>query len=60
MGLTKKQQADYEQPTNADRIRAMSDEKLAELLCCMDWRLTEYKECLYWLQKPEEEAQDDA
>ena len=24
-------------PTNADRIRAMSDEELAELLCTADW-----------------------
>ena len=38
--------------TNADRIRAMSDEELAKLLCCTGWRMFEYKECLEWLQQP--------
>ena len=32
--------------TNADRIRAMSDEELAKLLCCTGWRMFEQKECL--------------
>ncbi len=32
--------------TNADRIRTMSDEELAKLLCCTGWRMFEYKECL--------------
>ena len=41
--------------TNADRIRAMSDEELAELLCIYDWRLGEMDECLAWLQSPVEE-----
>ena len=41
--------------TNADRIRAMSDEDLAELLCCTGWRMFEQKECLEWLQQPAEE-----
>ena len=41
--------------TNADRIRAMSDEELAKLLCCTGWRMFEYKECLEWLQRPAEE-----
>ena len=36
--------------TNADRIRAMSDEELAKLLCCTGWRMIEQKECLEWLQ----------
>ena len=39
-------------PTNADRIRAMSDEELAKLLCCTGWRMFEQKECLEWLQRP--------
>ena len=43
------------QMTNADRIRAMSDEELAKLLCCTGWRMIEQKECLEWLQMPEEE-----
>ena len=38
--------------TNADRIRAMSDEELAKLLCCTGWRMFEQKECLEWLQRP--------
>lgn len=42
-------------PTNADRIRAMSDEELAKLLCCTGWRMIEQKECLEWLQQPAEE-----
>ena len=41
--------------TNADRIRAMSDEELAKLLCCTGWRMFEQKECLEWLQQPVEE-----
>ena len=41
--------------TNADRIRGMSDEELAKLLCCTGWRMFEYKECLEWLKKPAEE-----
>ena len=38
--------------TNADRIRAMTDDELAKLLCCTGWRMTEQKECLEWLQQP--------
>ena len=38
--------------TNADRIRALSDEELAKLLCCTGWRMIERKECLEWLQQP--------
>ena len=38
--------------TNADRIRSMSDEELAKLLCCTGWRMIEQKECLEWLQQP--------
>ena len=41
--------------TNADRIRAMTDEELAKLLCCTGWRMIEQKECLEWLQQPAEE-----
>lgn len=41
-------------PTNADRIRDMSDEELAKLLCCTGWRMIEQKECLEWLQQPAE------
>ena len=40
------------QMTNADRIRAMTDEELAKLLCCTGWRMIEQKECLEWLQQP--------
>lgn len=45
--------------TNADRIRAMSDEELAKLLCCTGWRMFEQKECLEWLQRPAEEDKHD-
>ena len=38
--------------TNANRIRAMSDDELAKLLCCTGWRMIEQKECLEWLQQP--------
>ena len=41
--------------TNADKIRGMSNEELAKLLCCTGWRMFEYKECLEWLQQPAEE-----
>ena len=41
--------------TNAQKIRAMSDEELAKLLCCTGWRMFEQKECLEWLQHPAEE-----
>lgn len=46
--------------TNADRIRAMTDEELAKLLCCTGWRMIEQKECLEWLQQPagEEDKND--
>ena len=40
--------------TNADRIRAMTDEELAKLLCCTGWRMIEQKECLEWLQQTAE------
>ena len=45
--------------TNADRIRGMSDEELAKLLCCTGWRMFEQKECLEWLRRPAEEADHD-
>ena len=38
--------------TNAQKIRSMSDEELAKLLCCTGWRMIEQKECLEWLQQP--------
>ena len=38
--------------TNAQKIRSMSDEELAKLLCCTGWRMFEQKECLEWLQRP--------
>ena len=41
--------------SNADRIRTMSDEELAKLLCIYDRRLGEMDECLAWLKRPEEE-----
>lgn len=40
--------------TNADRIRAMSDEELAYLLCVEGWRIGEEKECKKWLDQPTE------
>lgn len=45
--------------TNADHIRAMSDEELANLLCINGWRLWETSECLDWLRQPWEEAPHD-
>ena len=39
-----------EQLTNADRIRAMSDEALEVLLCAEGWKGSEYSECLEWLR----------
>ena len=41
--------------TNADKIRGMSNEELAKLLCCTGWRMFEYKERLEWLRQPVEE-----
>lgn len=51
---------EYEKPSNADRIRAMSDEELATLLCCTGWKMAEERECLNWLQQPAEEADNAA
>lgn len=42
--------------TNAQKIRSMSDEELAKLLCCTGWRMFEQKECLEWLKQPAEEG----
>ena len=44
----------HEPQTNADRIRSMTDDELAKLLCCTGWRMIEQKECLEWLQQPAE------
>ncbi len=41
--------------SNSDRIRAMSDEELAHLLCFEGWQMSEVQECLEWLQQPAEE-----
>ena len=41
--------------TNAQKIRAMTNEELAKLLCCTGWRMIEQKECLEWLQQTAEE-----
>lgn len=41
----------FDVKTNAQKIRGMSDEELAKLLCCTGWRMFEYKECLEWLQR---------
>ena len=49
---------DYKAPmSNADRIRAMDDEKLAIFLCLEGWRMGETQECMEWLQQPAEEEQ---
>ena len=45
----------FDAQTNAQKIRGMSDEELAKLLCCTGWRMIEQKECLEWLQQPAEE-----
>ena len=42
--------------TNAQKIRAMTDEELAKLLCFTGWRMFEQKECLEWLQRPAREG----
>ena len=44
----------FREMTNADKIRSMSDEELAKLLCCTGWRMIEQKECLEWLQQSTE------
>lgn len=46
--------------TNADRIRAMSDEELCDFLAewnktPLSWKQDAFGECLYWLQQPAEE-----
>lgn len=46
----------FREMTNADKIRSMTDEEMAKLLCCTGWRMFEQKECLEWLQRPAEEA----
>ena len=42
----------FDVKTHAQKIRGMSDEELAKLLCCTGWRMFEQKECLEWLQRP--------
>ena len=42
----------FDVKTNAQKIRGMSDEELAKLLCCTGWRMFEQKVCLEWLQRP--------
>lgn len=42
--------------SNAERIRAMSDEELAHLLCFEGWQMSEVQECLAWLQQPAKEG----
>ena len=54
--VTEKDVGKNEPLTNAQKIRVMSDEELAKLLCCTGWRMFEQKECLEWLQQPAEEA----
>ena len=49
-----KEKRNVKPQTNADHIRAMTDEDLAKLLCCTGWRMIEQKECLEWLQQPAE------
>ena len=49
----------FDVKTNAQKIRGMSDEELAKLLCCTGWRMFEQKECLEWLQQPAEETDND-
>ena len=49
----------FREMTNVDRIRAMTDEELAKLLCCTGWRMIEQKECIEWLQQPAEEDDHD-
>lgn len=44
---------------NADHIRQMSDEELAEFLCASSWRQNEHNKCLEWLKKPVEEWNND-
>ena len=50
----------FDVKTNAQKIRGMSDEELAKLLCCTGWRMFEQKECLEWLQRPVEEDKHEA
>lgn len=54
-GYDKCKQYKPKYPTNADRIRTMSDKELARFLCCTGWRLPEQKECLEWLRSESEE-----
>ena len=49
----------FDAQTNAQKIRSMTDEELAKLLCCTGWRMIEQKECLEWLQQPAEEDGHD-
>ena len=49
----------FREMTNADRIRSVTDEELAKLLCCTGWRMIEQKECLEWLQQPAEEDDNE-
>lgn len=62
--LRTQQEAEKNEPvtsTNADRIRAMSDEELAAFLAHwaekpLAWKCDEKGELLYWLRQPVEEA----
>ena len=50
----------FDAQTNAQKIRSMTDEELAKLLCCTGWRMIEQKECLEWLQQPAEEDDNES
>ena len=53
----------YEMPSNADRIRSMTDEELKKFICSMfkcefcDFELGERCGLLNWLQMPAEEGE---
>lgn len=60
-GFTNWKKREHPPMTNADRIRAMSDEELAEFLYQVGydngWGMKEY--ALEWLQQPAEEVTHD-
>lgn len=44
--------------TNAEYIKSMDDEQLADLLCIIGWKMEEKELCLEWLKSNHEAAEE--
>lgn len=42
--------------TNAEKLRTLNNEELAEYLCTEGWEMSDFKECLEWLEQPADDS----